>query len=143
MIEGISISVAVITMALLAGAYLKLEKLISRSSQQKIVNVAVTGRLKEIETFCNKLGTSITELISLLESITKYIEQDNSHGVIDGVYKTLDGKYTANSIDELIRKIRNDDGSDSSELTQEDIDKMRKMFEDEDKDDGGDKHRPD
>lgn len=74
-----------------------------------------------------KLSNGFTEFIRLMENA---VDQTNNFGN-KILYKTSDGKYTANTVDELIDKIKQDGNSDEY-FTDDELDKLKKMFDPED-----------
>lgn len=79
----------------------------------------------------NRLGSAVTEFISTASTMLDHI------GLVDHsgkeVFRTKDGKYEAESLDELIEKIKAD-GVEDKYLSGEDIDDLRKMFENDPED---------
>lgn len=87
-------------------------------------------KLFATEHVLGKLANGFTEFIKLMENT---IDQttDFGHKIL---YKTTDGKYTANTVDDLINKIKQD-GKGDEYFTDEELDKLKKMFDPEDDDD--------
>ena len=89
-------------------------------------------KLTAIEQFSQRLGTSFTEFINVVEGMMERL--DNVMHIKNGqVYKTVDGKYTAGSIEELIEKIKRNNEEDDH-FSEEEMDKLRNLFETDDDD---------
>lgn len=96
--------------------------------QQMHVGLSTTlSKLFTIEQLLAKIGNGFTEFIGLAENM-----MDSGTGSSNKVvYKTTDGKYTARTVDELIEKIKKDGNSDEY-FSDEELDKLKKMFDPED-----------
>lgn len=95
--------------------------------QQMHVGLSTTlGKLFAIEQTLNKIGNGFTEFIRLTEDMLDSVNGPNGKVL----YKTTDGKYVANTVDELIDKIKNDGNSDEY-FSDEELDKLKKMFDPE------------
>jgi hypothetical protein len=93
--------------------------------QQMHVGLATTlGKLFTIEQLMAKIGNGFTEFVGLAENM-----MDGPSNRV--VYKTADGKYTAQTVDDLIEKIKKDGKSDEY-FSDEELDKLKKMFDPED-----------
>lgn len=88
----------------------------------------VLGRIFSIETIVGKMSHGFTEFIRMADNMLGYPSTDNKI-----IYKTTDGKYTAKSVDELIEKIKKDGNSDEY-FTDEELDKLKNLFEPDDED---------
>ena len=80
-----------------------------------------------IEQMLVKIGDGFKDFIRLTETMVDQVMGQNNRAL----YKTMDGKYTARTIDELIDKIKKDGKSDMY-FNDEELDKLKKMFEPED-----------
>lgn len=96
--------------------------------QQIHVGLSTTlSKIFSIEQILSKIGNSFTEFIQLTENMV-----DGVGGPMNKVlYKTTDGKYAARTIDELIEKIKKD-GNGDEYFSDEELDKLKKMFDPED-----------
>lgn len=93
----------------------------------------LVGRSQAQEMYLQKLGSSFTEFANLSGNMLDKI----GHSMLPGhsrEYRTMDGKYSAGTLEELLGKIR-EDGVEDKYMSKEDIDNLRKMFEDDDDDD--------
>lgn len=84
------------------------------------------NKLLFMEQMLSKLGHSFAEFIKITDNV-----MFPSHNQM--LFKTSDGKYAAKSLDELIDKIKND-GSQEEYFNEDEIDKLKKMFETDDDD---------
>jgi hypothetical protein len=105
------------------------------TSQMYSALTALTARIGEQSTYLQKIGNTLTEFTSLLDDMVFQINGRNNAGML---YRTMDGKYAAQSLEELIGKIKRD-GVEESYLSEEEINGLRKLFEEDgDEDDNND-----
>jgi hypothetical protein len=90
--------------------------------------VGLNLRLTTYEKYFDKLGTGLNQLVAIMNSSS--MDSPGYHTM----YRTMDGKYTATSIEDLLAKIRRD-GLEKEYLSDEEIDGLRKMFQEEDDED--------
>lgn len=95
------------------------------------------NKVHGLEHLSNKIGTSLSEFINLTGNAVEHIEMMLGGTRTKQLYKTSDGKYTATSIEELINKIK-DSNEDSKYFSEDELNKLRNMFEDEDDDEDDD-----
>lgn len=88
---------------------------------------AVLNKLVGLEQTTGKMAVGFTEFIKMTEDIVDRVD-DTRFGQI---YKTSDGKYSAQSLDELINKIKND-GNQTEYFSDEELTKLRRLFEEDD-----------
>lgn len=98
----------------------------------------IVNRMQQQDVYLNKLGNAFTDFTSLVETV---VDKLNDQDMIDPrrgmLYRTIDGKYAAPSLQDLIDKIKNDGQSDNY-LSKDEIDDIRKLFDtdnDEEEDD--------
>lgn len=77
-----------------------------------------------------KLSTGFTDFIDATGNLVDKVQLMANQLGADGMYRTMDGRYTANSIEELIHKIRRDK-NESSYFDEDELDKLRRMFGDD------------
>jgi len=97
------------------------------------------------ELMINKLGQGFSEFVNLATSMIDKVEMAVMGGgsMLGGgrIYRTTDGKFTATSLDELMNKIKNSGKEeDYTPLTQDDMDKLRNLFEQSDEDEDEDNY---
>jgi hypothetical protein len=80
-----------------------------------------------MEQLLAKVGNGFTEFIRLTDDMMAQM----NYGKMGPLYKTTDGKYSARSIDELMRKIK-EDGSSDEYFNEDELNKLKNMFESED-----------
>jgi hypothetical protein len=95
------------------------------------------NKVQGIEHLTNKIGTSLAEFINLTGNAVEHIEMMIGNPRGKHLYKTSDGKYAATSIEELINKIK-DSNEDSKYFSEDELNKLRNMFDDDDDEDDDD-----
>lgn len=93
---------------------------------------SVLGKVLGIEQLTAKLAGGMTEFVDVTGELVE--RMDMMVGNKQAAYRTADGKYSANTIEELINKIKQDNSSDEY-FSDDDIKKLRDLFEDDDDDD--------
>lgn len=85
------------------------------------------------EQILSKVGSTLEEFVDAAEQL---LEQFNSggSGKPGQLYRTMDGKYSAGTLEELVEKIKNNDEEDKY-FQEEDMDKLRQLFEEDSDDD--------
>jgi hypothetical protein len=108
---------------------LELKSLVQKEvTETKTMISGISLRLVNHEKFFEKLGNAVHELVMTLNE--RFTRPDNYHTM----YRTMDGKYTASSLEDLLIKIRRD-GAEKEYLSDDEIDTLRRMFEAEAEDD--------
>lgn len=90
---------------------------------------AILGRVMNLEQLLARVSNGFTELITSTESLIDRIDSPSGQ-----LFKTTDGKYMASSLDELINKMKGDK-KDSEYFSDEEINKLRNLFDPGDDDD--------
>ncbi len=80
-----------------------------------------------------KLSSAFTEFVDATGNLVDKIQMMSGMSA-EGLYRTMDGKYSAKTIEELIHKIRRDN-NESSYFNEDELDKLRQLFVDDDDDD--------
>lgn len=92
----------------------------------------LTGRIVNQESYLQKVGTTFSEFTGIMEELVDKFDNSpfmfNPNSKMGMMYRTLDGKYAAGSLEELINKIKRD-GTETEYLSTEEIEDLRKMFE--------------
>lgn len=88
----------------------------------------LVGRIVGIEQGVMRLGSGFTDFIKTTEDMIDKMT-DEMH--VSQIYRTMDGKYSAKSLDELINKIKKS-GDDSEYFSDDEIDKLKNLFEQDD-----------
>jgi len=96
----------------------------------------VASRVHAQEAYLQKLGSAFSDFTNLMESVAEKIEMVTNMRQ-GSVYRTMDGKYAASSLQDLIEKIRKD-GVESEYLSEEELEGLRQLFADDDEDDEND-----
>lgn len=91
------------------------------------------GKLHMQEMYLQKLGSAFSDFTDLMDGVVEKLNNPMMQffNEKNALYKTLDGKYAAGSIEDLIEKIKND-GAEDKYLSEDEIDNLRKMFESDD-----------
>lgn len=106
-----------------------------RNQVQQIYQAMSTVLMKlfTLEQLTSKMANSFTDFIKLTEEAF-----DNAQGPKGMMlYKTTDGKYSAQTVEELIEKIKKD-GNGDEYFNDEELDKLKRLFDNEDDDDSDD-----
>jgi predicted extracellular nuclease len=93
---------------------------------------SMLGKILSLEQLTGKIANGMTEFINVTGELVERI--DMMTGNKQPVYRTADGKYSASTLEDLINKIREDNNSDEY-FSDDDIKKLRDLFEDDDDDD--------
>jgi hypothetical protein len=88
----------------------------------------VLMKLFALEHTTVKLASGFTDFIKLTEEA---FDGQSPKGSV--LYKTTDGKYSAHTVDELIEKIKKD-GAGDDYFDEEELDKLKRLFDNEDDD---------
>jgi hypothetical protein len=98
----------------------------------------IAGRVVEQTGYLQKVGNTLTEFTSVLDNLVdKFSSQQNAFPQMGMLYRTLDGKYSARSLEDLISEIKRD-GTEDNYLSEDEMKNLRKLFEDDDEDDDED-----
>lgn len=102
------------------------------------------GKLHMQEMYLQKLGSAFSDFTDLMDGVVEKLNNPMAQFFNEksALYKTLDGKYTATTIEDLIEKIKND-GMEDKYLSEDEIDNLRRMFESDDDLDDEDDFNPD
>lgn len=126
------IVVNIITLILTFLIYTSLLTMKTHIAQMHSGMGTILSRIINTEQLVAKLGSGFTEFINVTGEVV-----DKLSSVMTGttkfgqIYRTADGKYVASSLEELVEKIKND-SSESDYFTQEEIDRLKKLFEQDD-----------
>jgi len=105
-------------------------KLLSTQVHNALGNVV--GRMQQQDIYLNKLGNAFSQFTSLIEGVVDKINDQDMMGPRQGMlYRTIDGKYAASSLEDLVNKIKTD-GAEDNYLSKDEIDDLRRLFEDDD-----------
>lgn len=92
-------------------------------------------RIQAQEMYLQKLGNAFSEFTNLTERIAERIESiESPRNFSTGIFRTIDGKYAAPSLEKLIEKIKKD-GAEGEYLSEEELDGLRQLFEENDDED--------
>jgi Co/Zn/Cd efflux system component len=112
------------------------QKLLIAQMHSGMGNVA--GRVVEQSAYLQKVGNTLTEFTTVLDNLVeKFTSDPQPFPQMGMIYRTLDGKYSARNLEELINEIKRD-GAEENYLSEEEINNLRKMFETDDEDDEDD-----
>lgn len=101
----------------------------------------VASRVHAQETYLQKLGSAFSDFTNLMESVAEKIEMVTNMRQ-GSVYRTMDGKYAASSLQDLIEKIRKD-GVENEYLSEEELEGLRQLFADDDDENDDNEFNPD
>jgi len=88
----------------------------------------VVGRILGIEQSVMRLGTGFTDFIKTTEDM---IDKMTDELQVNQIYRTMDGKYSAKSLDELINKIKQS-GENADYFSDDELNKLKNLFEQDD-----------
>lgn len=88
------------------------------------------GRIQAQEMYLQKLGNAFSEFTEITERIAERLENDNIRNVSMGMFRTIDGRYSASSLEKLIEKIKKD-GNENEYLSEDELDGLKKLFDEE------------
>jgi hypothetical protein len=91
---------------------------------------SIVTKLLGMEQVLGKVVTALSDLTEVNSEVFDQISMNFGEGAIGNVYRTMDGKYSSNTLEGLIDKIKKD-GKEKNYLT-EDMDQLRELFESED-----------
>ena len=124
--------VSVLSLALNFIMFAYLNSMRVQTAQMHVGLGSVLGKVLSLEQITAKMANGMTEFIdvtgNLIERMDGVMSQNRP------AYRTSDGRYTANTLEELIEKIK-EDNADAQYFTEDDITKLRRMFEEDDDDD--------
>jgi phage-related protein len=90
----------------------------------------IVTKLLGMEQVLGKVVNALSDLTEVNSEVFDQISMNFGEGAIGNVYRTMDGKYSSNTLEGLIDKIKKD-GKEKNYLT-EDMDQLRELFESED-----------
>lgn len=92
----------------------------------------LTTRILNQESYLQKVGTTFSEFTNIMEELVDKFDNSaysfNPNSKMGMMYRTLDGKYAAKSLEDLISKIKQD-GTEDDYLSTDELNNLRKMFE--------------
>jgi hypothetical protein len=91
---------------------------------------SMVHRMAVLEHNLHKLSSAFTDFVDATGSLVDKIQMMNNM-TMEGMYRTMDGRYSARTIEELINKIRKDN-NESTYFNEDELDKLRQMFSDND-----------
>jgi arsenate reductase-like glutaredoxin family protein len=124
----------ILTLLLTFGVYVIVLNTKFHTSQVQNAMTVLVNKTLAVESTLSKLTSSFTEYIEIAtevaDKISMIVPEEGQ------VYRTMDGAYSATSLDELINKIKKD-GKVEKYLS-EDMDQLTKLFEEDMSDDDDD-----
>ena len=127
---------SVLVLLLVFGVFVLVMNLKYQVSQIYSAMTTVVNKIVSIEALTGRLANSFTEYIEIANELADKFGNmpGESH---QALYRTMDGKYTASTLDQLMDKIKKDGNVDK--YLSDDMENLRKLFEsDEDDDDSED-----
>lgn len=89
----------------------------------------IGAKIHAQESYLQKLGNAFSDFTNLMENVAEKIEMVISTRQ-GSMYRTIDGKYAATSLQDLIEKIKKD-GMEGEYLSEEELEGLRRLFEDD------------
>jgi hypothetical protein len=90
----------------------------------------IVTKLLGMEQVLGKVVNALSDLTEVNSEVFDQISMNFGEGAMGNVYRTMDGKYSSNTLEGLVDKIKKD-GKEKDYLT-EDMDQLRELFESED-----------
>jgi hypothetical protein len=90
----------------------------------------VVTKLLGMEQVLSKVVTAFTEFTEMSSEMFDQISMNFGEGGVQNIYRTMDGKYSSNTLEGLVNKIKKD-GKEKDYLT-DNMDELRELFESED-----------
>ena len=90
----------------------------------------IVTKLLGMEQVLGKVVNALSDLTEVNSEVFDQISMNFGEGTMGNVYRTMDGKYSSNTLEGLVDKIKKD-GKEKDYLT-EDMDQLRELFESED-----------
>jgi hypothetical protein len=90
----------------------------------------IVTKLLGMEQVLGKVVSALSDLAEVNSEVFDQISMNFGEGTMGNVYRTMDGKYSSNTLEGLVDKIKKD-GKEKDYLT-EDMDQLRELFESED-----------
>lgn len=106
-----------------------------QTTQMHVGLGSVLGKIIGLEQLTGKIANGLSEFVDVTGNLID--RMDGMTGPNGQVYRTADGKYTARTLEELIAKIKSDN-ADEDYFSDDDITKLRRMFEQDDDEDDSD-----
>jgi len=103
-----------------------------QTTQMHVGLGSVLGKIIGLEQLTGKIANGLSEFVDVTGNLID--RMDGMTGPNGQLYRTADGKYTARTLEELIAKIKSDN-ADEEYFSDDDITKLRRMFEQDDEDD--------
>lgn len=88
------------------------------------------NRTVMMEQILGKVGSTLEELVVAAENLIDNLGPTGG-GKMGSLYRTMDGKYSAETLEELVEKIK-ENQEEEKYFKDEDMDKLRKLFEEDD-----------
>lgn len=106
-----------------------------QTTQMHVGLGSVLGKIIGLEQLTGKIANGLSEFVDVTGNLID--RMDGMTGPNGQLYRTADGKYTARTLEELIAKIKSDN-ADEEYFSDDDITKLRRMFEQDDDEDDSD-----
>jgi hypothetical protein len=91
---------------------------------------SIVTKLLGMEQVLGKVVTALSDLTEVNSEVFDQISMNFGEGAIGNVYRTMDGRYSSDTLEGLIDKIKRD-GKEKDYLT-DNMDQLRELFESED-----------
>jgi hypothetical protein len=97
----------------------------------------VLTKLSTHEVMLAKVGNAFNELTALMGSVVDKMNFLDNSNQMGSLYRTMDGKFAGSSLEDLLKKIQAA-GQEQNYLSQEEIEGLRRLFENDDDDESDD-----
>jgi hypothetical protein len=99
-------------------------------NQMHSAMTSIVTKLLGMEQVLSKVVTALSDLTEVNSEVFDQISMNFGEGAIGNVYRTMDGRYSSETLEGLIDKIKGD-GKEKDYLT-DNMDQLRELFESED-----------
>lgn len=101
------------------------------SQQLQTTMTAIGNKINMHDVMLVKIGNAFNELTLMLGTLVDKFSMMDDRSQSGSLYRTMDGKYMGTSLEDLIKKIQAD-GAEQSYLSQDEIEGLKRLFEDMD-----------
>lgn len=92
---------------------------------------SLLGKMLAMEQVIAKLATGFSDFVDMTGNLLDKLNREDSRIEFGQVYRTVDGKYSARSLEELLDKIKGEDDEEKY-ISEDEIEKLKELFEDDD-----------
>jgi hypothetical protein len=125
---------SLLSLLLVFGVFVLMLNLKNQVSQIYTAMATTVNKLLSIEILTGKMANSFAEYVDVASELVERNRDTMMGDSHQAIYRTLDGKYTASSLEQLLNNIKKDGNADK--YLSDDMENLRKLFESDDNGDG-------